>query len=670
MDFDVTKYLPALDEIPLDKIAEVQTRLRVQSLNAHPDTKTTANSPFGNLFINPAANIIAQYEIAQSNFQGDLILENLAAGNVTNCDFVRDYLANYGVVAGKGVPVIGVVRLVFNENKTYLIDRGSQMAFGDNGLFHFILPQLGDLHIDPVGYSRKLGNWYALTQVAPGEYVVNIPVIGTPGSVVVEGEEARTDIPDPELVRIEAINDFDTGRMPDDIAKLAQMAIEIFYAANFADRGGSIAFIKRKLPNAVGVSAIKAGDVEMQRDKNSILLTSKGAMDVCIKTRIDLVKDTCILPLSLAFDRKLVGALDLPGGVVLYVDSINNVETGEAVDAYSLYGTSRNNVRAQFASSAFSNLEILGLEVDSSTIPVAGAEFTVSRNALAGVYPRIDTDSTGGIYQGHLFSSNTEHNVLIRPTGIIDVEGTTYGICQIEDLVSGDIIDGVLVTKIGNRGKIEFQVNEVKVEHLLNGLVIQFLTEADDFILTDANSFLGGEFEMYYSAPTANVEVKYRYDPGVQLVSTFLRSSEVQPVIDVLAKGFQTVYVSEFTVEYRRIVGKTVSKQRIRDEVFNYINSLTGPDLYEETQITDIVLFAGASGLVSVTFDGRVFHSLASQWSLDGRDNKDELVDLLDDRLIAFNDLYEEPELYSVVGTLNVNYILDAENIILKEVQS
>jgi hypothetical protein len=669
MAIDITPYIPTKEEVEeSETLASVYARLRVISLDFFPEVKTTLNSVFGSTALNPLAHQIASYEIAMERIRSDMNLQNIANGTVYSCDFVEDFLANYGVSPESAVPVIGVVRLTFQLDKEYEIDRGAQILFGDTGIFHFLSPELGDIKIIPSFGAIEDGNVYRLVKVADNEYAVNITVIGSPGNVIVTDDVAATDIVIPELVSITAVNDFDTGRFPDNLPELAKLAQDIFFASNFADRGGAVSFIKRKLPNAVGVSAILSGDDEMQRDKNSILGVSTGKMDACVKGSASLVSDTALVNVLLSSETDTyVGKIVLPGGVPLYIDNITR-EDDQAVDTWEIVGTSGDPDKAGQASGSFSYKETLGVKLSTPNLQTSSSYFEVVKNAEPGFYPALDGASSGGIYTGSVFSDRTQRNLIFKPNGVISHEGELKGVMSIEDILSGDCFEGVLVKKDGKRGVIDFDSGPVELKRLLNDINLFFTTEADDFILTSPDSFSNQTFQTAFGGKATRVKVTYRYDPSMQIVKDFVRSTEVQPVNDVLVKGFNTVYIDNFTLSYRRTQGTTVNKEQILDELVEYMNSLTYPNKYEEAVVSDIILFGGAAGVTGISFSGKVYHTLAEKWSPDGSEVSSNYIQTAPDELLKFNDKYERPDICNIIGLRNVHYILDRENIVLSEV--
>jgi hypothetical protein len=78
-------------------------------------------------------------------------------------------------------------------------------------------------------------------------------------------------------------------------------------------------------------------------------------------------------------------------------------------------------------------------------------------------------------------------------------------------------------------------------------------------------------------------------------------------------------------------------------------------------------LFAGAAGVKGTSYNASVYHSLANGWSTDGKEDISKFSSLNPINMLNFNDIYEKPELYNIIGLRNTHYILDRDNINLVE---
>lgn len=113
----------------------------------------------------------------------------------------------------------------------------------------------------------------------------------------------------------------------------------------------------------------------------------------------------------------------------------------------------------------------------------------------------------------------------------------------------------------------------------------------------------------------ADFMVTYRFDPGLAQVSAVLNSAEVKPVgIDILTKTFLPCVFSSLTVEFVRPAGKQVNVAKARAEILEYFRTLSYPDIYVDSAISDALLYAGASGVKSVTCNATVHWSVANKF--------------------------------------------------------
>ena len=137
MEIKITDYLPAIDEIGEDTLADARQRI-LDYLHTKEEFKTVdmrPNSVFGDLVLSPLSHILAAFETGTSRMFSDLDLSNVAAGTIYNCDFVKKYLDNFGQGQVYEYPSTGVVQLQFSSPDPKLVDAGSKFLFeGDNGI--------------------------------------------------------------------------------------------------------------------------------------------------------------------------------------------------------------------------------------------------------------------------------------------------------------------------------------------------------------------------------------------------------------------------------------------------------------------------------------------------------------------------------------------------------
>lgn len=638
MNINLTDYIPDIKDIPTDKVSDVITRLRTIMALEWPEINTTPNSVVGDLVIRPLAYLVAAFEIGAGRAFSDLDLANVASGEIWNCDFVRQYLKNLGIHERMAVPVIGTVRLAFQTNKSYTIDRGSRILFNNNLVFNFLAPYPGPIIIGGTGATPQKGNWKELTQIDENVFVVDLTVVGPADSSIEADTEALTDIPDPELASITSVGDFTPGVIPEDVPQLAALARKIFHSATLTTRNGTVSFIYRQFPNVVGVSPTMSGDDEMQRDKQNILGVAEGRVDVHIRSLNTLLQES--VNVTLVKDgNKFKGLLNLPQ-VPLYIDSV-------AADNYKIVSTSKNRDRAVNLSCTYSNLEALGLIVEDD-LPTSPATNTV-------VSPEGVTDIlvNGSYVGGGLFSA--AYSRLIEFTLTSDSSGV------LRDLINGDSDPAVVVFDSTDN---EVTVSGVSNPKYLNGIEVT---------ISDPLNYVGNPIVLELKAETASVPVTYRYDRMISEVEDVISSPDIQSVVDILTKGFTTCYVSNLSVKYRRPPGKFVDREKAKDAIYKYVNCLGYPEIYEQSAVADIMLWAGASGVQAITESGVIYPTQATHMSPDGSDNESNFIEtpsvtispLLDDSTFPL----DLKNINSYTYLRNINYIIDRENITLTEIK-
>ena len=668
MEYDITEFLPAIEEIPTEQYTEVFDRLRFQLQIDFPELKTNPNSTFGNMFLKPFALQVAAYEEANRRMVSDLTLDNVAEGTIYSCDFVRDYLKNYGVSSDEAVPATGLVKVTFSENNRFILDRGSRILFNSNDIYYFVLPANNDIIIAPTGAAREKGNWYELVQTEANSWSVYMPVIGGLGSVVAKDSAAQVDFSIAELSSVTAVSDFDTGRMPQELPEMAQMAKDIFYAASFSTRFGAKAFIKRKFPTMLGVSPVINTDVEMNRDKKGILGFSSPAIDLYVKGTAEPQSGSVFVNLFKTSGNNYQGLLKTPENAPVHISKVSY--NGTDVSSYQLIGAPIDPKTTNNASIAFSEQELLALDVEAAGVQnVSATSVNLIKNGTIAQYPRVK--EVGGYYKGYLFDNRTNVHLTLQAIGVSVVNGETYGLLSATDTLSGTVLDPIFVKRNPATlvGEIDYATSGPNVKRFFNGVQLSFETTTGDFVVTQDSDFNGQSFEIAYGAEYATFQVDYLFDSANKLVSDILKSPYVQPVNDVLVKSFHPCYMSEVIVYYRRKTGSNVDKTFIKDEVYKYFNNLTYEDVVEESRIGDIVLYAGAVGLSNLEFTGSISHSLAAKYSTDGFDDASQFKSVRNINLLEFNKTYVDPVLYSTIGLKNIQYILEsADNVVVKEV--
>ena len=280
IDF-IAQYMPSTADLTEDDVLDARTRLQQYSNESFPDIESSPGSVLGDLVVTPQAYIITALEKGVSNLLSDLILSNAANNQVFNCDFVQQYLKNFGVDDSISRAASGVVRVTFDENKNYVINRGTQFKF-DSYIFTVYLPNSGDFTCFSTGTVVPAGvNGTVLKDTGSGTWFCDIPVLGYSGEEEVSaGTSGSISHYIPELLNINALVQFQSGVNTHTIQDLAKKTQTTMFSASLNTRNGAIQYINSICPFIQSVYAIKNGDRELIRSYHNPFGVDSGCMDV------------------------------------------------------------------------------------------------------------------------------------------------------------------------------------------------------------------------------------------------------------------------------------------------------------------------------------------------------------------------------------------------------
>ena len=650
----IEDYLPAPSNVPIANIIASRQKLIAYLTGWWPDLDTRPGSVSGDLMVTPLAVLIAASDIAIGNIMGDLDLANVAAGNVSNSQFVQAYLATFGAVANTAVVSTGVVCLTFNANQTYAFSSASQLQFG--GLtFSFNINEGDPVIIYPAGTQ---GQPRVLTRINQGQYAVYFPVFGVNGSSVTDGTAGTSSIIIPQLISITAAGDFDPGQPADNVVTLAQKAGTTFYSATLTTRSGANAFLARQFPNLLGSSVVVTGDAEMLRDAQNPLGIYTGEVDVFVKSQAAYATGQQVVTLTYNNSQQgWNGLLNLPvipsffdlGGSVFSVGNFGNKQS-----INTLYSTS-NDADYNNVGISFSSKENLGLLVAATMPPqnVQNQSITLQTNG-PGTTGALIVD---GVYDGYIFDAQATRAMSITfvSASTTVVNGVTYAtaLAQATDQV---LQKSIAMTFIGNAtsgATAGVAQQDYNYSTFFNGLSISIAVNGT-FI--PAN-LIGQKYNFSFSGRTGDFVVSYQYDPSLVSVEGAITNTDNTPVgVDLLTRSFLPCHITTFIVNYRAPFGATVNTVAAQQAIFNYVNSITYPDVYEDSTISQIMLSYGATGVLGVTKVGTAYPSLGSYF-VSAADGTQVAVP----RLLT-TDLNIQANTWGV-GARNINYILPSNNI-------
>lgn len=390
-------YFPALADIPESRALDARNRVATYTQAGWPELDMRPNTPFGDFHLTPFAYLLAGLEIAMDRFRSDLNLENVANGVIYDCDFVKQFLGNFAVTARENMEASGVVRMVFNTDREYFIDRSALLSFEGN-LFRPYTPNAGGVVIRRVGEPAQPGtNDVRLIDRGDGTFSADFAVVGTMTVAVTLGSDGAISPLPEELISLVALQDFQQGTPESSLPALAAKTRKTIYASANGTPGGILRYLNQEFPGIVSSSVVISGDNEIMRDGSSPFGLSASNMDIYARSGgySFFESQTVRLTLNEAAD-KFMAKLNLTGQPYL-LNSVTDVD-GVVVpkDFIEVYSRSSNGTRAEMGAAAYSELEDLFLVVqvplDSEGVPRLEISYNADGSAYIDVIVNYRTD--------------------------------------------------------------------------------------------------------------------------------------------------------------------------------------------------------------------------------------------------------------------------------------
>lgn len=303
-----------LSNLSSTEIQNSVTDVRTVIKQALPTLDTAPDSVFGNLFVVPSAKTNAAFEKAKDCLLSDLIISNIAQGKVCDCDFVKEYIKNFGIstLEDGTLPIQGVVRLAFNTNKMYTIDRGMMMVFNEDYLCNFWI--LGKDNTDIVVYpaehpfsSKDTFNTFRLSpySASDGEqgeitqWYVDLPVYTSAASQISAGDIATYDLAIDELVSITAVTDMSTDTTEEQpVERMANVAQQVFPSSNMTTKGNAVSFAMSNFYNNIATACVvDQNDKEIKNASKDVMGVNSPKVDIYTQPK-NLVEATSVVKLA------------------------------------------------------------------------------------------------------------------------------------------------------------------------------------------------------------------------------------------------------------------------------------------------------------------------------------------------------------------------------------
>lgn len=592
-------YLPDPTDVNPEEILRVRQRISAYVRQFWPELDTRPNTPFGDLVLTPMATIMALNEIAARRFTNDLDLTRVANGIYYNEEFLQGFVRNFGVNLAEPVNATGTVRLVFSANADYVISTSSQFRFGSS----VFSPDTEDSEI-VIRSMGTIGAKYVLHRGASNNYEVHIPVVGPAGVSVDDGAGATTNLDITNFLAASAAGNFNSGAAPTSIVGQAQQALQTYASAGLTSRSGAMSFVHLRWPQISNVGATVTGDREMVRVGSNPLGVAIGAMDLFLRSSVDLPKHTLKTRLTYDPDQQAwVGLLDTDLVPAFFDLSTGIFQVGNFLNSRgvnTIYSRS-NHDEIDDLSVTYSKNEDLGIVIND-TDPTGFEEGYVTQPTILASDG--STMSTSGSFAGYIFGRADAKTVELRFDSEAESSGLDGVRVSVIDTDTGEL-DTIFIipSDSGTYGVVD--KTTIGYQRRFKGLEISFHPVSGVF---DPASTIGMKFSFTYQGRTSYFETTFPYEPLIQSVDQHVQSRDNKPAnVSILTRSFIVCYIDMFVINYRIPRGELVDEETAREAIYRYLGSISYPDTYEETRILEILSNYGATGISSIQKSG-VFH--------------------------------------------------------------
>ena len=607
---DLTQYTNFETELDETIVQNAVSRIRQVLYNSWPELDTSPSSPFGNLFVAPAARIMALTEQASDCMLSDFNLNNALNGLVCDCDFVENVLKGLGVNSLSEVNTTGMVRLVFNADQQYTFDQGELLLFNNQYIFNFvggnnstitILPTTATQATDKANNIYKLSvdslNTVAVDYFGAGRFYVDIPVYGPATADVVAGSNAAVDenfgnpiggnnLVDTYIIEVSLLQDVTPLKLPTTLDELIKLTRQIQPSTNITTRANSISYIVNNFPAVYGASSVLAGDAEMKRnvhplyrfDMPSVDLYAKGGLISCTEYIKVVKNDNYYTSASLYLQH--IPQLFLNIGI-----GAEDTSLARDPDVYGKWCV------ASFMPATTNNSSVVvnggGSYATTTWIPQVGS------STIGHLVTIDDSDADMPLLQ-------IASEAVPKPTGDVSsnivkstITGRLYSV-QVDPLLGTTVITQITPETWAynyNSDNLSYAFNIPNVSaDTTNGLSSTETTNLETCPVVDL-------VDTYY------VSVTYLYDPLEEAISKTIASPACAPALDVITRPFFPAYVKSLTINYKKEAGKFFDRQTALTNLQAFLDKLLYPVVYDDAYIADIMISAGASSVDSITAD-------------------------------------------------------------------
>ena len=617
---NLSDYITSDIQIDSSKIQEVALRIRTVMKEFDAELDTTPSSPFGNLVITPLAKIIATYEQVNNCILSDINLANALSGKeVCDCDFTEAFIKGLGLDTLLSANTTSILRIQFNT-----------------------LPSNSNLATEvSTGIGEKTAKAFIIDTgtsfVFDEEYLFH-PYAPYSGQIQIFDPNIEIDYSNSNK-KILSIGSLDQGTGK---ANMWYIDIPIY--------GPSTANLTA---DAVPTSDINASylDVDGVIPQNGILLMQDVIPYETPTSIINLAKLAQTIYPSANFSTKggIVSFLkkkfptlsnivpvtsnDLEGRQITQLDALNPTTLDIYIKSYSNFSTCTEYIK-----------------------------FTNSTSS-GNTYTAFSLGKEAGSYLFH-----PQHTIFKIQSAILHYVDDTNTLQSKE-------IDSSYLTLTSTASK-NINTNNLPKANTCGTKFEEFQIEVTVAPGITLKNILDGEENIY---DYVYLELNYLYDLNQNAVGDLINSPECVPFIDTINKQFYNCAINSLNIYYTKKSGTYVDRQSATSAIYDFINNLSYPYVYNDAYITDIMILNGAVTVSKIEPIAQFSFSAANYFKQKDTDESFSTI-LIDGSSEYLSTLSEEyiqnrsndsnnnwKDQSLSIGTRNIGYYLPIENIHLIE---
>lgn len=606
------QYKPYPHQLPVERIRQVRERLRRYIKVQYYDLDTAPRSPFGDLFVTPAAIQETATEMAVENILHDLNLENLMRGDIRDPVMAQQMLKFLGVEENPEQPAYALVQIIFSEPVPLYSDGPWVFRSGGSWESRSVYQGTqGTIAVLPAALNKPAGFYYE--QIGMGSFQITVPVVTTE-----IGRPPNAYLTCPQLEGIPHLTSIQLLTLPFRVAmgtsipdRLRRAKLRA-QAPGFDTVGSLESYIRSAYPAVTHIFMATPESKELTRRGNSLLGIPRPSVDVYVRNDKGLqYREDRVLMRYNEQDSVWTAGYRPVTGMALFdhhsVATTNTFSTtSPAVQVISKSGDPQL-LPSQVAGSVTEHfsLQVRGLANAVVSPQSAQSVDVVSDNTTY----RVDFS---GSYYGDPFSTEAQRSLEMEAThfNMLKVAGINRFVVyfKVRDTVTGESGNiGLTATTedtstprnlalSARTAKALGPEQEALYRKFFNGLDITiYRIDGDGPQETVTSTITGVKVTVVVKARSCWMRLGYWYDPAVYMLNAKKAELSFTGLTDMLVKPFYVSAVTRLQIEGSYTSTTPPDATAIKDRLVRYINHTQHPDQLHISEIHRLLHGFGVS---------------------------------------------------------------------------